>query len=108
MIERLIKNEITLKRVRRFLAVRRAVWSLVLIVIMLVGSLTAEVWINSRPMVMSFDGGIYFPVLKDIHPSVFHQDGFVTDYRKLDIKGHGWAIWPLIRWNPFETNVNVE
>ena len=109
MIERFFKNEISLKRLRRFKSVRRAVWSLWITVIMLFVSVTAEVWVNNKPMVMSYEGSIYFPVLHDRHPSAYGQEGFVTDYRALDLKSGGnWAVWPLIRWNPYESNIAVE
>lgn len=108
MIERRIKNDLTLKRYRRFKSVRRAVWSVWLMVFMLFFSFTAEIWFNSKPLVMGFDGGIYFPVLRNYHPSLFGQDGFVTDYRALDLKSPGhWAIWPVGKWDPFESNASL-
>ncbi len=109
MIERRIHNDITLKRYRRFKSVKRAVCSVWIVALLLGASLFAEIWVNNRPMVMKFGGAIYFPVLNDPHPSVFNQDGFVTDYRKLDFKAAGnWALWPAIRWNPYESNEAVE
>ncbi len=53
---------------------------------------------------MGFGGSIYFPVLMDYHPSLFKQEGFVTDYRKLQ---PDWAVWPIIKWDPYESNSNV-
>jgi microcin C transport system permease protein len=108
MIERFIQNDITLKRWRRFQSIRRAVWSVWIIAVMLFISLTAEIWVNNKPVVMKFDGAIYFPVLHDRHPSTFNQDGFVTNYRALDLKSGGnWAVWPLVQWNPYESNDTV-
>jgi microcin C transport system permease protein len=103
MIQKLIKNELKQKRLRRFLNVRRAVISLGIVALMLGLSLTAEFWANSKPLVMIYDGHVFAPSLRTYHPSRFGQDGFVTDYRKLDW-AKGRAIWPIIDWDPFESN----
>jgi microcin C transport system permease protein len=105
MIERFTSNELTIKRVRRFKSVRRAYWSVYLIAAMILVSATAEMWANNKPLVMSFNEKIYFPVFKTYYPTEFGQDGFVTNYRALNLgEGKTWAIWPLVRWNPFESN----
>ncbi len=105
MIERWIKNEITLNRIRRFKSVRRslgAVWVLSFLILL---AITGEFWANSKPLLMKFEGSYYAPVLMTYHPSVFNQDGFVSNYRALDLKKNGnWAIWPLVSWNAFESN----
>lgn len=105
MIERFIKNELTLKRIRRFKTIRRAVWSVWVFLFLVLLSVTAEFWANNKPIVMSYQGSLYFPVVKTYHPSVFGESGFVTNYRALDLKSDGnWAIWPPVKWNPFESN----
>lgn len=105
MIEKFIDNELTLKRIKRFKNQKRALFSLYAILIILFVSLTAEFWANSKPIVMSYEGSVYFPVVKDYHPSVFGRDDeLVMDYRNLDVD---WDIWPLIEWNPYESNKNV-
>lgn len=68
---------------------------------MMVISLTAEIWANSKPLVMSFNDDLYFPVFKTYHPSQFGEGGFVTDYRKLKMS---WAVWPIVKWDPLESN----
>jgi microcin C transport system permease protein len=106
MIERWVKNDLTLKRLRRFKSIKRAVVSVWLVGFMLVISATSEFWANSKPLFMHFQGATYFPVLTDYHPSIFKQEGFVTNYRALDLKAAGnWAVWPLVKWDPFESNV---
>ena len=105
MIERVLKNELTQRRVRRFLRVRRAVVSTVIVGVMLGLSLTAELWANSKPLLLKYQGHLYAPALTSYHPSTFGQDGFVTNYRAIDLsEGRGWAVWPLVGWNPFESN----
>ncbi|NJL24976.1 MAG: ABC transporter permease subunit [Calothrix sp. SM1_5_4] len=105
MMERWIKNELTLKRLRRFKSVRRAVWSVWVVGFFLMLSFTAEFWANNKPLVMKFNGQVYFPVLKTYYPTVFGQEGFVTNYRALPLEQEGnWAVWPPVRWNPYESN----
>lgn len=110
MIEGFIKNELTLKRWRRFKSIRRAVlssWVLVLIIFL---SITAEFWANSRPIFLSFKGSIYMPIYSQYHPTVFGQEnqGMVTNYRSLKLEDGDWALWPPIQWDPFESNKKVE
>ncbi len=108
MIERWVKNELTLKRINRFYSIKRAVWSLYLILFLIFISITAEVWSNNKPLVMKYNDAIYFPVLKTYYPTIFGQDGFLTNYRELNLKENGnWAIWPVVPWNAFESNESL-
>lgn len=108
MIERRLKNELTLKRYRRFKSVRRAVGGVWVIAVFLFFSLTAEIWSNNKPLIMNYEGNIYFPVFKTYYPTTFGQEGFVTNYRTLDLKkGGNWAVWPVVRWNPYESNESL-
>lgn len=109
MIERWIHNEISLKRWRRFRTQRRAVLATWTILILCLFSLTAEIWANSKPIVMKYRGEIYFPVVKRYHPSVFGVEGeSVTNYRALQLSADDWIKWPLIQWDPYEHNTKVE
>src|SRR4051812_12666662 len=102
MIARWVKNELTLRRIKRFKSIRRALWSVWIIVFLLFLSVSAEFWANSKPLLLHFNGSLYAPIVTDYHPSVFAQEGFVTNYRALDMKADGnWAIWPLVKWNPY-------
>jgi len=107
MMERLIQNDDTLKKWRRFKSRKLAVISCWLVGISCLMSFTAEFWANSRPVFLRFNNEIYFPVLKDYHPSLFSdQHTLVTNYRKLELdEDRGdFVIWPLIEWNPYESN----
>jgi microcin C transport system permease protein len=62
---------------------------------------------------MKHKGSVYFPVVKTYHPSVFGQEGFITDYRELEKNAREdgvefWAMWPLVRWDPYESNKRLE
>ena len=105
----MIKNELTRKRFKRFCAIRRSVYSVWIILFLIFISATAEIWANNRPLVMRFEGAYYFPVVTSHYPTEFGQEGVITDYRKINWEEKGnWALWPLVRWNPFESNEALE
>jgi microcin C transport system permease protein len=111
MIERIIDNDDTLKKWRRFKSRRLGVISSWLIGIACLLSFSAEFWANNKPIYLKFDNKTYFPVVMDYHPSEFGiQRAVVTDYRELELnKARGdWTLWPIIRWSPFESNKNVD
>ncbi len=109
MIKRFIKNEQTLKRIKRFKAQKRAVFSLYLTILILFVSLSAEMWANNKPLVMVYKGSLYFPVFKTYHPTEFGRDDiFSMDYRSIPKKDVSLTVWPLIKWDPYESNKNVE
>lgn len=109
MIELMIKNDVTLKRWRRFKARRLAVLSAWVLLVLCCLSYSAEFWANSKPLAMKWKGDYYFPVLRDYQASVFGQtDTFIPDYRQLKLAESDWAIWPIIKWDPFESNKQVD
>lgn len=110
MIEKyLIRNDLTLRRWRRFKRNRSAVvWSWLLIVFSAL-SFTAGFWADSKPLVMKWHHEIFVPSFKDYHPSLFgREDIMVMDYRSLKFEDGDWAVWPLIPWDAFESNKSVE
>lgn len=112
MIEnKLITNELTLKRYKRFKRDRVAVVSVWILLAMFFFSFTAEWWANNRPHIMHYHGKTYFPLFVDYHPTKFGRDDiYVMDYRALELdkeKGD-WAVWPIIQWDPYESNKLVD
>lgn len=111
MIERLIDNELTLKRYRRFKRNKLAVLSVWILGFLFFLSFTAELWANNQPHIMKYHGKIYVPLFVDYHPTEFGRDDiYVMDYRALDVNeaAGDWAVWPLVQWDPFESNKTVE
>jgi microcin C transport system permease protein len=111
MIEKLIKNNDSLKKWRRFKSHKLAILSSCLLVLSCLLSFTAEFWANNKPLFLKYDRQWYFPVLKNYHPSVFgDQQSVVVDYRDLDLEDSrgDFALWPIIEWSPFESNEEVE
>ncbi|MBC7754428.1 MAG: ABC transporter permease subunit [Moraxellaceae bacterium] len=107
----LIKNELTLKRYRRFKRNKMAVFSVWMVFLLMFFSFTAEFWANNSPHIMKYHGKIYAPLFTTYHPTEFGRgDIFVMDYRSLEFnEANGdWAVWPLVQWDPFESNSVAE
>jgi microcin C transport system permease protein len=92
---------ITRRRIENFKANRRGFWSLWVFLALFIASLLAEFIANDRPLLVSYDGRLYFPVLQDYPETTF--GGFLpsqADYRDpavIQMIGEkGWAVWPLI------------
>ncbi|MCZ6532939.1 MAG: ABC transporter permease subunit [SAR324 cluster bacterium] len=105
-------NEVANIRLRAFRSRRLSYYSLLLLCLLFGISLFSELLANDRPIVLRYERQIYFPVFHDYSPRLFGQrDTFVVDYRavqgSLEAQG-GWAVWPLIRWGPFETDQSLE
>lgn len=92
---------------RRFKANKRGYYSLWIFSILFVLSLFAEVISNDKPLIISYQGEVYFPLLKTYPETTFGGD-FVTETDYLDpfikeqlTSGDNWAIYPL---NPYNYN----
>lgn len=111
MIEKYIDNDLTLKRYRRFKRNKVAIVSVWLLGFLFFISFTAEFWANSKPHIMKYQGRVYAPIIFDYHPTEFGRDDiYVMDYLSLELnKENGdWEIWPVVQWDPFESNKTVE
>ncbi len=92
---------------RRFKSSRRGYISLWIFSILFVLSLFAEVLSNDKPLIVSYQGEYYFPLLKNYPETEFGGD-FVTETDYLDpfikeqlTQGDNWAIYPP---NPYNYN----
>lgn len=109
--QKIITNELTLKRYRRFKRNKLAVFSVIMIFVLIFFSFTAEFWANNKPHLMKHNGKIYAPLFFDYHPTVFgREDIYVMDYRSIEFNESAgdWAVWPLVQWDPFESNTVVD
>ncbi|MFT5465596.1 MAG: microcin C transport system permease protein [Verrucomicrobiales bacterium] len=102
-------NPLTEKKLRRFRSIRRSFWSFVILGVLLLLSVVAELLINKRPIIVSYEGSWYFPTYTAINTG----DQFGLDYpwevdyrelqRKFDEKDEGnWILWPAIPWDAYE------
>ncbi len=95
---------------QRFRRNKLGFFSLVFFSVMVVLSLFAEVLSNDKPLVVSYQGTLYFPLVKDYSEKTFGGD-FETpaDYLDPFIKdrirqGSNWAIYPPNPYGPKTIN----
>lgn len=109
MIERWIKNDLTVKRWRTFRKSKRAMISIWILLVVSFFSATAEFWANSKPIFLRYQGKTYFPVLQTYVGAEFGRDDLVVmDYRQLKLDKEGFSAWPIMKWDPYESNNSVE
>ena len=106
-------SPINQRRWRNFKANRRGYWSLWIFGILFVLSLFAEFIANDKPLVVTYKGGIYFPVLVSYPETAFGGD-FETeaDYRDPFVRDlirdeGGTIIWPLVEYSYRTINLNL-
>ena len=94
----------------RFKRNRLGLWSLVLFSLLVLLSLLAEVLSNDKPLVVSYQGKLYFPLVKDYSEKTFDGD-FDTPADYLDpfiqtrlTQGGNWAIYPPNPYGPRTIN----
>jgi microcin C transport system permease protein len=98
------KNPINQRRLDNFKANRRGYWSLWVFSFVFIVTLFAEVISNDKPLLISYDDSLYFPIITTYTETEFGGD-FETeaDYRDEYIQelidAKGWMIWPLIRYS---------
>jgi len=109
VIEQIFKSELGKKRYRRFKKRKLAVISTYLLIVGIILTFFAPVIANNKPIVMRYQGKVFFPSIMNYHPTVFGiTDTLETDYRNLKFENGDFELWPLIKWNPYESNTQVE
>lgn len=97
-------SPLTRRRLSQFKANKRGFYSFWIFVTLLLVCLFAEFIANDKPILISYDGGLYVPVLKNYPETVFGGDFETeTDYRDPYVQGlideKGWMVWPPIRFS---------
>ena len=101
------------RRLKNFRSNRRGYWSLWLFLALFGLSLLAEVIANDAPLLVSYKGELYFPVVQSIPEETFggflpteadYRDPFITE----EIEANGWMLWPLIRFSYDTINYDLE
>jgi len=96
---------------KRFKANKRGYYSLVIFTVLFVLSLFAEVLSNDKPLVVSYKGDLFFPVLVSYPETSFGGDfeteaDYQDSYLREKISEHGWLLGTL---NPHNYNtINYE
>ncbi|MEZ9906843.1 ABC transporter permease, partial [Vibrio breoganii] len=83
--------------------------------VMLLLSLFAEALINSKALVVRYQGEYYFPIVSDVYSGKTFglESSGEANYRLLQLalkdKNNGdFAILPLVPWNPYEQDFSGE
>ena len=97
-------SPLTRRRWRNFRANRRGYVSLWIFLALFALSLCAEFLANEKPLLISYDGGTYVPVLVSYPETTFGGD-FPTEADYTDpfvqelIAEKGWILWPPVRFS---------
>ncbi len=106
-------SPINQRRLQNFKNNRRGFWSLWIFLVLFFISLFSNFIANSKPIIIQYDGGYYFPVIKSYPETAFGGE-FETeaDYRdpfvqELIEEKQGWMLWPPIRYSYDTINLNL-
>lgn len=102
-----VVSTVTRRRWQAFWQIRRSRWALLCISGMILVSLPAEFLANSKPLVISYEGRWYFPVVRHYSGTEFGGDSIVSpDYKAIraHIESRGWMITPPVFWGSNESN----
>jgi microcin C transport system permease protein len=104
-------NPQTLKKLRRFQEIKRGYYSFLFLCGLLFVLSIAELWVNSRAIVVNYEGDLYFPTYTAFRPGTdFGLDyAYETNYRELQKKweeegSDNWLIMPLVPYNEYENH----
>lgn len=106
----MIINQMTKRKVKIFKRNKLAVISIFILLFFSIATFIAPYLANSRPIVMSYRGKIYYPIIKDYQTRDLEiNDGTLkVDYKNLVFEDRDWSLWPPIQWDPYESNSVVE
>jgi microcin C transport system permease protein len=98
----MIFSPITLKRWQKFKANRRSYYSLIFLISLLIVSPFIELIANDTPLIVTFQGKIFFPTLEFVADSQLGGELPITcqfkdeNVKKRILNSGGWMVWPLI------------
>jgi microcin C transport system permease protein len=101
----------TRRRLRRFGRIKRAKWSLVLLIAIFVISLFSNFIANDKPFLAKANGKLYFPVFRFYPESEFTGSSVNTRPRYKELEKtplfaeneKNWMVWPVVRNGPEES-----
>lgn len=109
----LMLSPLARRRFDRFKKNRRGWWSLWLFIGLFILTLGGELIANDKPLVISYQGSLYFPVLKRYTEQEFGgQLPFQADYRsdyvqQLIRKDGGWLLFPPVPFSEDTPNYDL-
>lgn len=103
-------NPETLKKLRRFRQIKRGYYSFLLLVFLGFLFLIGELLINSRALIVKYEGELYFPTYGAFHPGTDFglPYSYETNYRELKefFAGQDNGNWVLLAPVPYSANEN--
>jgi len=121
MTEKIIKSEsINKKRWKKFKSIKRGYYSFILIIGLYILSFLLPLLINSKALIVQYEGDYYFPAFRDVTPgmtayydgNIFNQETpGAANFRQLQKIWAGsdnWLIMPIYPYNPYEDITNQE
>jgi microcin C transport system permease protein len=104
-------NPQTAKKLQRFRQIKRGYYSFLMLAGLIVLLSFGELLINSRALIVSYEGDLYLPTYGDFHPGTdFGLDyAYETNFRELREKfeaegGDNWVLMPPVPYNAFENH----
>lgn len=105
-------NPLTIKKFKRFKSIKRGYYSLILLLVLIFISITAELLVNNRAILVRYNGNYYFPTYGHIIPGeTFGLDyEYETNYRELAKSNDflknkkNFVILPVVPYNAYENN----
>lgn len=109
--QKMKRNPVNADRWAKFKSNKRGYYSLWIFSILFLLSLFAELWINDKPVMVSYQNHWYFPIVQDIPENQLGGDfDIITDYSDpymvKQIEKNGWILWPLVPF--YYDTINLE
>lgn len=106
-------SPMTKRRMHNFKSNRRGFWSLWIFVLLFGVSLFAEFIANDKPLLVSYEDELYFPIFVS-YPETDFGGEFATEAEYRDpfvqelIEEKGWILWPLIPFSYRTINYDLD
>lgn len=110
-------DPLTAKKLKRFRQIKRGYYSFLILCGLVALTLVAELWVNNKAVMVSYEGKLYFPTYTGVKlGSVFGLDGVEgqkpVNYRDLKARfaeadEGNWVWMPIIPYSPQE-NISYE
>ena len=104
------------KQFYRFKSIKRGFYSFFILLVMILVSFFAEIFINSKALLVYYNGKLYLPTYTKIIPGSVFDLGYdyETNYKELQAKFKnnsslfkGFLIMPPIPYNPYENDLKT-
>ena len=108
----MLSSPLAQKQWRRFKSIKRGYFSAVFLLALLLFSCFAELFVNNRAIVVSYQGRLFFPTYGSFLPgTTFGLDyAYETNFRELAQRlsetGEGWVLMPPVPFSAFENDLH--